>query len=234
MSDFTQIVEKRRSVRLFDGQPVPEDVVQRCLDLAMKSASSSNMQPWEFHWVRTPAVKSELVKVCLSQPAAGTAGELIVCIARTKTWDRVRANTVEQLLKLKAEGVSVPEAALSYYASLTKKIYTLGLMGAFKRGYFFWKGLKEPTMRGPVSERDMELWAVKSTALACQTLMLAFQAEGYDTCPMEGFDPVRLRKLLKFPSDAHTVMVLGVGKARPNTVMLPRIRAERDWFVKIV
>jgi hypothetical protein len=50
MGNFAEIVEKRRSVRLFDGGSVPEEVVQRCLDLAMKSASSSNLQPWEFYF----------------------------------------------------------------------------------------------------------------------------------------------------------------------------------------
>ncbi len=234
MSEFAQIVEKRRSVRLFDGQPVPEGVVQRCIDLAMKSASSSNLQPWEFHWVRTPEIRTQLVKVCFSQPAANTAGELIVCVARTRAWDRVRLHTLQQLQKMKAEGLSVPDAALGYYSDLIKKLYSVGWLGLLKRAYFFFKGLQGPTMRAPVNEKDMEIWAIKSTSLACQTLMLAFQAEGYDTCPMEGFDPKRLHKLLKLPRDAYTVMVLGVGKARPNATLLPRIRADRDWFVKIV
>ena len=39
----------------------------------------------------------------------------------------------------------------------------------------------------------MRRGAVKSTALAAQNLMLAFQSHGYATCPMEGFDEVRLR-----------------------------------------
>ncbi len=234
MLDFAQVVENRHSVRLFDGQPVPEDVVQRCLDMAMKSASSSNMQPWEFHWVRTPQIREELVKICFSQPAAKTAGELIVCVARTKAWDRVRLNTLEQLKKIKSEGFHVPDAAFDYYSQLAPKLYSVGLGGWLKRGYFFFKGLKQPTMRGPVNEADMKVWAIKSTSLACQTLMLAFQSEGYDSCPMEGFDPCRLKKLLNLPRDADTVMVLGVGKARPNGKALPRIRGERDWFVKIV
>ena len=234
MGNFAEIVEKRRSVRLFDGGSVPEEVVQRCLDLAMKSASSSNLQPWEFYWVRSQSVRSELVKVCMAQPAAGTAGELIVCVARTRAWERVRAHTLEQLKRFKSQGLPVADSALDYYSRLIPMIYSVGFKGLIKLPYFFFKGLKTPMVRGPISERDMEVWAVKSTSLACQTLMLAFQSEGYDTCPMEGFDSHRLHKLLSLPGDAYPVMVLGVGKARLNSVALPRIRAEREWFVKVV
>lgn len=233
MSEFAQIVENRRSIRLFDGKPVPEDVVQRCLDLAMKSASSSNLQPWEFYWVRTPQTRSELVKVCFSQAAANTAGELIVCVARTQAWERVRVNTLEQLQKFKAEGHHVPQAALDYYHGLSKA-YAMGLTAWFRRFYFWFKGLKGPTMRGPVSGADIRVWAVKSVSLACQTLMLAIQSEGYDSCPMEGFDACRLKKLLNLSADAEVVMVLGVGKARPDKSVLPRMRAPREWFVNVV
>ena len=34
----------------------------------------------------------------------------------------------------------------------------------------------------------MAVWAHKSTALACENLMLSLRAYGYDSCPMEGMD----------------------------------------------
>ena len=48
----------------------------------------------------------------------------------------------------------------------------------------------------------MKEWATKSTALAAQTLMLGVRAYGYDSCPMEGFDDKRVRKILKLNSKA--------------------------------
>ena len=53
----------------------------------------------------------------------------------------------------------------------------------------------------------------KTTALACQNLMMALVAQGYDSCPMEGFDQNRVKRILKLNRNAHIVMVLGVGKA---------------------
>ena len=50
-----------------------------------------------------------------------------------------------------------------------------------------------------VSENDIRVTAHKSCALAAQTFMIAMANEGYDTCPLEGFDSRRMKKLLKLP-----------------------------------
>ena len=36
----------------------------------------------------------------------------------------------------------------------------------------------------------------KSVGLAAQTFMLSIAAEGYDSCPMEGFDSKKLKSFL--------------------------------------
>ena len=52
--------------------------------------------------------------------------------------------------------------------------------------------------------------------------MMALVAQGYDSCPMEGFDQNRVKKILKLNSKSHIVMVLGVGKA------ILRVSMEKD------
>ncbi|MDR3606374.1 MAG: nitroreductase family protein [Oligoflexia bacterium] len=233
---FEQIVTSRRSVRIFDGSPVPESVIEKSLDMALSAPNSSNLQPWEFHWVKTPELKVELVKACLSQAAAATASEFIVCLARTATWERARVDVLNQLEKHEKAGVRIPRAAFEYYRKLVPLMYAqgpFGLRGLLKRILFFWTGLSKPTPREPVSRHDMEVWATKSTALACENFMLAIRAYGYDTCPMEGFDSVRVRRLLDIPSDALIPMIISVGKRGPKGVTLPVIRADRSLFVKI-
>ena len=39
----------------------------------------------------------------------------------------------------------------------------------------------------------------KTCALAAQTFMLAMANENYDTCPMEGFDRRKVKRILKLP-----------------------------------
>jgi nitroreductase len=78
----------------------------------------------------------------------------------------------------------------------------------------------------------MRVWAHKTTALACENYMLAMRAHGYDTCPMEGFDEVKIRRVLQLPSDAEVTMVISAGKRAKDGVYGPRVRFERELFIK--
>jgi nitroreductase len=230
-NEFKKVVETRRSVRIFDRTPIPEADVREALDMALLAPNSSNLQPWEFHWVRTPELKAKLVEACLSQPAAKTAAELIVCVARVDTWPAMRARMLEAFSIQK----NVPASALDYYRKLVPIVYTVGPFGllARLRGLaMFFIGLTRAVPREPSSRAELTTWAVKSTALACENLMLAFRAKGWDTCPMEGADSRRIKKLLGLPGSAALVMVVGAGRRSSRGVYGPRIRFDRALFVK--
>lgn len=86
--EFYEAVNKRRSSRRFTEKPVPEDVMRRCFAAAIKAPNSSNMQTWNFYWVRTEEKKELLRKYCLSQSAAREAKELVVVVADPALWKR--------------------------------------------------------------------------------------------------------------------------------------------------
>lgn len=230
-AEFRKVVETRRSVRLFERAPIPEADVREALDLALLAPNSSNLQPWEFHWVRSPQKKAALVEACLSQPAARTAAELIVCVARVDTWRAMRARMLDAF----AAQAGVPAAVLDYYRRLVPIVYTAGPLGvvARLRGAAMWLiGFFKPVPREPASAAELRTWAVKTTALACENLMLAFRARGWDTCPMEGMDSSRVKRLLDLPRGATVVMVVAAGKRSRKGVYGPRLRFDRALFIK--
>jgi nitroreductase len=55
--------------------------------------------------------------------------------------------------------------------------------------------------------------AMRSCGIAGQTIMLAAKAMGYDSCPMIGFDPVEVAKLINLPDDHVISFMIAVGKA---------------------
>ena len=54
---------------------------------------------------------------------------------------------------------------------------------------------------------------LRSGSLAAQTLMLAAQALGYDSCPMVGFDFEAAAGLINLPPEHDIIMAVTVGKA---------------------
>ncbi|MEN9826080.1 MAG: hypothetical protein RI953_1825 [Pseudomonadota bacterium] len=231
---FASTVAARRSVRMFDEKkPIPAEVMQRALDHALLAPNSSNLQMWEFYWVRNSGKKQKLVKACLSQPAARTASELVVCVARTDTWSANRQRMLDVLGQAKTEKVS--KSVLKYYEKLLPFAMNqgpLGLFGLLKAIGVWCVGVFRPVPRQPTSRSDMRVWSVKSTALACENLMLSLRSQGFDTCAMEGFDSVRVKKLIGLPRrGCEIVMVVGAGARKPEGVYGPRVRFDKRFYV---
>jgi iodotyrosine deiodinase len=53
-------MKKRRSVRDFSDQPVPEEVIRNAISAAGTSPSGANQQPWHFVVVSDPKIKREI------------------------------------------------------------------------------------------------------------------------------------------------------------------------------
>ena len=80
----------------------------------------------------------------------------------------------------------------------------------------------------------MKIWAHKSTALACENLMLSLRAYGYDSCPMEGMDSYKIKKLLNLPRKAQITMVISAGKRAENGVYGNQVRFDSKHFIKVI
>ena len=225
-SSFKTVALSRRSVRIYDKTPVPESVVQNAIDIALLAPNSSNLQQTEFHWVRSPEKKAKLIELCLGQPAAKTAQELVVVVSRTDTWRKNARDMADVLRKQNA-----PKGAIAYYEKLVPVAYTQGIFGPLKKIGITLAGLFKVTPREPTSRMDMRVWASKSSALACENFMLAIRAQNFDTCPMEGHDGLRVRKLLGLPCAAYVCMVISVGKRGKGGVYGPQVRFDRSRFV---
>ncbi|RBM05272.1 nitroreductase family protein [Novacetimonas cocois] len=72
---------------------------------------------------------------------------------------------------------------------------------------------------------------MRSAGLAAQTLMLAATAEGYQSCPMDGFDYDAVGKLINLPADHVVAMFVVIGRGTQEA--LPRVGALPDSEVII-
>ncbi|MCB9618033.1 MAG: nitroreductase family protein [Sandaracinus sp.] len=57
---FLAVARRRRSVRHFATDPIPLDVVERCIEAAAQAPSGANKQPWTFALVTDPEIKRRI------------------------------------------------------------------------------------------------------------------------------------------------------------------------------
>ena len=82
-----------------------------------------------------------------------------------------------------------------------------------------------------VGETEVRISVHKSAALASMTFMQGMKAAGYDTCPMEGFDSKRAKKLLKLSQASEICMIIGCGKGLPEGIYGDRFRLPYEELV---
>ena len=68
---------------------------------------------------------------------------------------------------------------------------------------------------GFLATLPMDVWVNRHTMIAFTTLMLAAEAYGFDTAPMEGFDAAAVKREFAIPDEAEVVALLAIGKAKP-------------------
>lgn len=232
---FQEIVNYRRSVRHYKDLPIDTDKVKNCLELAVLAPNSSNMQLWEFYHIVNPEILKKLSVACLDQTAATTAQQMVVFVTRQDLFRerRTKMMALETQNVLKNSPVERQEKRIKrwemYYGKVIPFLYArlFGILGIFRKILVNIVGLFRP-ITYQVSESDMRIVVHKTCALAAQTFMLAMANEGYDTCPMEGFDSRRAKNMLNLPMGAEINMVISCGIREKGGVWGDRMRVPFD------
>jgi nitroreductase len=234
---FDEIIQKRRSNRKFDPNvEVPDQVIQKSLERAILSPNSSNMQLWEFYWIKDPALQKDFHEYCLNQNAARTAKQLVVFVTRQDHWKQ-RVQWHLDLIKKGITGASTPsqDKLMTYYGKLMPLAYgtdQFGFLSFIRRSLSGLIGAFRPMTRMK-GRADQRITVHKSCALAAQTFMLSIAAEGFESCPMEGFDAVRVKKALRLPPMAEVNMIISVGKGTEAGIWGERNRVPYEQVVII-
>ncbi len=238
----SEAINYRRSVRVFDSaKKIDSNIVKQCLKQASLAPTSSNMQLWEFYHVTSKDIIDKLAPICFNQNAARTAQELVVFVVRKDLWrNRIKANLGFLDATFgnntpKSEQSSREKIARNYYQKIIPFVYKefLGIFGFIKYIMILIAGLFKPTYR-EVRKSDMRIVAHKTCGLAAQNFMISMAAHNYDTCPMEGSDTWRVKKLLNIPSAAEVNMIVSCGIRKPEGIYGERFRIPFEEVYKTI
>ena len=74
---FLELVKKRRSIRSFKADPIPDDYIDKIIEAARWAPSGFNLQPWEFVVVKKEELRKSIVQylrdfMALSGPMEAT------------------------------------------------------------------------------------------------------------------------------------------------------------------
>lgn len=227
----TQAIEYRRSTRVYQDTEIDTQKVKQCLYNASLAPTSSNLQLWEFYHVTNKEKLSQLANACFNQSAAKTAKQLIVVVTRKDLWRKRSKSNINFINEaynkpnLTEKEQKRKKMAADYYNKVIPTIYTdfLGIFGHIKYFVFQIIGLFKPIYR-QARTSDMRVVAHKSAGLAAENFMLSMAEIGYDTCPMEGSDTLRVKQILGLPRGAEINMVISCGIRKPEGIYGPRFR----------
>lgn len=128
---------------------------------------------------------------------------------RAVAWDQAQVTDASLLVVLCADLEAHAKDPARYWSHAPQPVQDF-LVPALKS---FYAG--KPTLA-----RDE---GMRSTGFAGMSLMLAARGLGYDSCPMVGFDPEAVAKLIRLPADHALSFIIAIGKS----VGAPWPRGER-------
>ena len=194
--EFEQIVKERYAVKLFNGKKVPAAKFAQLQELIRFSATSFNLQPYVVKVVTDAEVLKKLEAASWGQKQITSCSHLLVFCADTDV-----ENNVNRLEKLMIKNGAKKEDIKGY----------VDMMMNFAKG----KTLEEK-----------KIWAQRQVYLALGNALNGAKALGFDSCPMEGFDPVEYAKILKLPKNLVPTVICPIGYAADTP--RPKVRFPKE------
>lgn len=178
--DFETVVKSRFAVRKFDGKVLPEDKVEKLLEIVRHAPSSYNIQPWMIRVVKNQELKDKLMAAAWNQPQIGSASHVLVFCANTDIVGCI--DKLEHAMKQSGKDVSA----------------YVGMMRQFEQG---------------MNHEQKKYWAQRQVYLALSNAVNGAKSLGFDSCPMEGFNPQAFSEILELPAHIVPTVICTIGHA---------------------
>jgi len=195
MYDLEQAINERRSIRMFlPDKPVPRELVDQALELAIRAPSNSNVQPWHLRLV-SGAARESLVAALLDEASS-------------------KPPVVPEL----------PELFAHLRRELGAKVYgSMGITRDDSEGRRIavlrnWEFFRAPLAGIVCMHRDLHYVDSLGVGMFLQTFLLALTAHGLGTCvqvSIAGY-PEIVREQLSISDEYAILCGLAIGYPDPT------------------
>lgn len=189
MTEFQTLIKERRSASNFvEGYEVTQEALMNIFEIVKYGPSAFNLQHTHYITVLDPSMKKALKEAANNQHKVQTASAVIIVTGS----------------KIAHEQSGTIYEGLHSLGILNKQEYDLMVSDTVN---FYHAG-------GEVFKRDE---AIRNGSLSAMLFMLAAKDQGFDTCPMIGFDQLKVKELLEIDDDQEVVMMITLGKEKVSS-----------------
>jgi nitroreductase/dihydropteridine reductase len=197
--EFKDIVMQRYATKKFDGRTIPEAKIKDLLELIRFAPSAVNLQPWKIKVITDQKTKEDLRSAAFGQEQITTCSHLLVFYANTDTDGLI--GKIEQGMKQ----AGVPDEMRDRVIGLARN------------------------MTANMSVEGKIEWAKCQVFLALANAVNGAKALGFDSCPMTGYDPGAVSRILSVPS--HLVLTILCPLGYAADIPMPKMRLPEEEIV---
>lgn len=208
MKNYLEALSRRYSVKKFNQEIVPQEILYNILESGKLSASSLGLQPYKILVVESEAMKQKLIPAFYNPSQISTCSHLIVIISK---------KTVE-------------EQYLNGYFRHISEVREMPLENLDP----FRNSIDQHIQK---NRDDLFNWAEKQSYIVLANLMYAAAIENVDTCPMEGFRQDVIEEILEIDPEAEKATVtlaLGYRSEEDHFQHLKKVRKPDEKLFKFI
>ena len=199
--DVSEAIRKRRSIRKFKPDPIPEEKIRLLLESARLAPSGTNTQPWRFIVIKDNDTKKKLQEAAHNQRHIGRAPVIIVCCADLKAFKEF-PERVDELI----ESGALPER--------TREVFIPYLS----------KGMDT------VTKDALMIAAAANVAIAVEHIVLQAVEIGLGTCWVRWYEDDKVKEILGIPEHVEVMALLPVGVPDEEPSQRPRLSLDKIVF----
>lgn len=177
-----EAIEKRRSIRKFKQDPIPDKDLMEILNAARLAPSGCNAQPWRFKLVKDNETKAKLSQAAYNQAFIAQAPVVIVCCADVNGYLTGRVSGIQDLGKIGA----VEGRIVQVLEKRTTNLKTV-----------------------PIEQIGPQISL--NVAIAVEHMVLRALDFGLGTCWIRLLDRQKISKIFRWPENIYLVALLPIG-----------------------
>lgn len=193
-----EAIERRRSIRKYKPDPIPDEYINALLDAARLAPSGSNAQPWRFKVVKDRESKLKLAQAAFNQPFIADAPVVFVCCADIKGYLDGTVSGLQDLGKIGA----VEDRIVKIILNRNEKMKTMRI-------------------------EDIGPRIAINVGVAVEHIVLRSLDFGLGSCWVRLIDEQMIRNIFGWDENIHVVALLPVGYPDESPAPRKRLQIEK-------